>query len=399
MEFDVNSQKLIDALPEATLLLTPDGVIAAANRSALELLQRESAELIGADLASFLDDSAHRFRNYLARCSRNGSFCVELFTFSRGNDEPVACRCDGAFLAGGSAPLLLLRQTPRTEAISCFVALNEQISALNEARHGLDNQVRSRTEDLIEARGLLRDLSVKLMQAQDDERRRLARELHDSTSQILTAIQLNLSLATAARKLDPAVRDRLDEAIDLTNQVIGEIRALSHLLHPPLLDEAGLGLALQNFVEGFEERSGICVQLDVAEEFDRLEQDLETGVFRIIQECLTNIHRHSGSKTALVELQSDRDVLRLDVRDMGCGMEFGPDGKSDEKSANLKAGVGLRGMQERVRLLGGSIDFLQANPGTLVRVKLPFVARAQSLFEQALSPETATEERNVVDAH
>ncbi|MGH9716519.1 MAG: sensor histidine kinase [Candidatus Acidiferrales bacterium] len=211
----------------------------------------------------------------------------------------------------------------------------------------------------------MRELSAQLMQAQDEERRKLARDLHDSTGQILTAIQLDLSLSLPQLPEDSDVASRLTRTIDLTNQVIGEIRTVSHLLHPPLLDEAGLALALTNFVEGFEERSQIAVTLALPSVADRLPPELETALFRIVQECLTNIHRHSGSTEASVRLTAENGMIGLEVRDKGCG--------SDEATApnGYKMGVGIRGMRERVRLLNGTFEISDANPGTLVSVKLP----------------------------
>jgi two-component system NarL family sensor kinase len=219
--------------------------------------------------------------------------------------------------------------------------------------------------ELMDARTKLQELSAQLMLAQDEERRRLARELHDSTGQTLTAIQLNLSLLMNDLSLSPDKRARIEQTVELTNHAMGEVRTISHLLHPPMLDEAGLCLALRTFIEGFEERSRIVVATDLPGNFERLSSEMETALFRIVQECLTNVHRHSGSKDASIRLARENGCVVLEVVDVGRGMSRGDNGSSQ------KTGVGIRGMQERVRLLNGVMELVDARPGTMVRVKLP----------------------------
>ncbi len=150
------------------------------------------------------------------------------------------------------------------------------------------------------------------MKSQDVERRRIARDLHDSAGQLLTAVSIDLSLVNQQTSdMSPRAAEALSEAADLVQQTIKEIRIASHLLHPPLLDESGLASALSEYLEGFSERAGIKMELVIPEEFGRLSIDLETGLFRIVQECLTNIHRHSGSKIGQIRLTRSCDEIRL----------------------------------------------------------------------------------------
>ena len=238
----------------------------------------------------------------------------------------------------------------------------------NEHKTDLEkmNDELSRTnESLTHAEHELRTLSGRLLRLQDDERRRLARELHDSTGQLLAAIQLNLSFASQHfASEDEKVRGWLDDSVQLTNQAMVEIRTMSYLLHPPMLDEAGLRSALQWYVEGFVKRSNIQVDLHVPPELNRPSADVELAMFRIVQEALTNIHRHSGSSKAEIVLSAEPDGLALSIRDFGTGINH-RDG--DKK----RMGVGLRGMTERIRQLGGDLSISTASPGTLVQVKLP----------------------------
>jgi signal transduction histidine kinase len=169
----------------------------------------------------------------------------------------------------------------------------------------------------------------------------------------------------------------------LVEQVSNEIRTLSHLLHPPLLDEIGLLSALKWYIDGFSERSKIKVTADIPSDLGRLPRDVELSLFRIVQECLTNIHRHSGSLTALVRLARSRQGVTLEVKDEGRG--FPPDGESIV-SRSEAAGVGLRGMRERVRQLGGQLEITSNGAGTLVLARLPLRLASASYGPAELAP-------------
>ncbi len=216
----------------------------------------------------------------------------------------------------------------------------------------------------------VRLLSGRILQAQDEERRHIARELHDSTAQNLAALITNLKLMSrAARSLDEKTRKALAESLSLAEQSGREIRTLSYLLHPPLLDELGLASALRAFVEGFAQRTGIQVALDVQPDFGRLSQELETTLFRIAQESLNNIHRHSESPTAEIQISRDSAQVTLEVRDEGRGMLVAALEELEGQIAQL--GVGIAGMRERVGQLGGRLEIYSRGRGTTVKVTLP----------------------------
>ena len=213
------------------------------------------------------------------------------------------------------------------------------------------------------AEAALHRLSARLLRSEDEARRRLARELHDSTAQLLAALFMNLSaVKEAAGTLDPRARRALADSLALTDACIGEIRTMSYLLHPPELDELGLQSALTGYIRGFSQRSGIRVDLDVPADLGRLPQDMETTVFRVVQECLTNIHRHSGSRTASIRLHRGPLELLLEVRDSGSGMR-----------ADAQRGVGIASMQERLQELGGRLEIGSSASGTVLKGLIPLL--------------------------
>jgi len=216
----------------------------------------------------------------------------------------------------------------------------------------------------------LHALAGRLMHAQDDERRRIAQVLHETTAQDLAALKMLLArLNRTADRLRDDDRTALVESISLADQAMSQIRTLSYLLHPPFLDEAGLLSALRWYAAGFAERSGINVELELPEHFDRLPVDTETALFRIIQESLMNIHRHAGSETARIRLRRDADALVLEVDDRGRGI---PNASLEHiVSGGGTVGVGIAGMSERIEQLGGHFEISSGDRGTTVRVHLP----------------------------
>jgi PAS domain S-box-containing protein len=221
-----------------------------------------------------------------------------------------------------------------------------------------------------ESERALRNLSGRLLRLQDEERRRLAREIHDSTAQGLAALSLGLGvIAKASQRLGVREQQALADAQVQVEQSARELRTISYLLHPPLLDEMGLASALRAYVDGFSNRSGVQVTLQVPEQDTRLPGETETALFRVVQECLTNIHRHSGSPTAQVRLLLDAESVVLEVSDQGSGLEIPTPGGLPVSDL----GVGIVGMQERVRQLGGRLEFDSGRTGTTVRAVLPRV--------------------------
>ncbi|MFZ0787013.1 MAG: sensor histidine kinase, partial [Candidatus Acidiferrales bacterium] len=214
---------------------------------------------------------------------------------------------------------------------------------------------------------------------QDEERRRMARELHDGVGQLLAAMNMNAGgLEMEKANLSPEGVRCVDENARLIDQVSSDIRTLSYLFHPPMLDEMGLPSALAWYVDGFAERSKIAATLEVPTDWERLPEDYELCLFRIAQECLTNIHRHSGSPTATVKLSRSPSEITLEVSDKGRGVD--PEIQARIASGKT-AGVGLRGMRERVRQLGGNVEIRSTAKGTAVIATLPLVESAQSQRE------------------
>jgi PAS domain S-box-containing protein len=246
--------------------------------------------------------------------------------------------------------------------------------ALKQAHEQLDGRVKERTSDLDRAQERLRLLSARLLQMQDEERRRIARELHDTAGQILVA--LNLTLAPVEQELqknNSGLARQITESLGLIEELSRDLRTMSHLLHPPLLDEAGLLSAVRWYVEGFAERSKIEVDLHLDPEVGRLPPELETAVFRIVQECLTNIHRHSGSRSARIEIVRDTQTIKVEIRDHGTGLP-----------RPMRAGVGIQGMRERVRQLGGQLEIESGEDGTRVVAIVPTDPTSADLSARSL---------------
>jgi two-component system, NarL family, sensor histidine kinase FusK len=247
-------------------------------------------------------------------------------------------------------------------------------------------QLQERIEKQKRAETALRDLSSRLLQMQDDERRRIARELHDSTGQELAWLNMSLSrlqtdMQADMQKLSVDTANRVAEALGVVSKVTSELRTMSYLLHPPLLDEMGLSSAIRWFVDGFAERSNIRVSVEIPAEMERFSPDLETAIFRVVQECLTNIHRHSGSATASIRLDRSPDGITLEVADQGKGI---PEEKLPSSASAGKTGVGLRGMWERVRQFGGDMEISSRGTGTIVRVVLPVGTGGEVVGERTI---------------
>jgi PAS domain S-box-containing protein len=239
----------------------------------------------------------------------------------------------------------------------------------------LDAEVRERTRelefrnaDVVRQSQQLRDLSVRLLQVQDEERRRIARELHDSAGQLLTALGMNLArVAQHARQDGFTLVKEAEDSQHLVQQLNQEIRTMSYLLHPPLLDETGLAEAVRWYIQGLSERNGLEIKLNVTEDFGRLSREMELVMFRLVQECLTNIHRHSGSRSAVIHMARHSDEVSLEVQDQGKGI-------SPERLAEIQAkgsGVGMTGMRERVRPFGGNMTIESNGQGTIISFTLP----------------------------
>ena len=273
--------------------------------------------------------------------------------------------------------------TVLAEFTSCGLHLLESIEAERSARKQREEEIeaRKRTEALLrqtqsemeaiidDRTEQLRQLSARVISLQDEERRRIARELHDSAGQYLAAIEMNLSGLKQAANLEESLARSVSDSLELANLCTAEIRTISYLLHPPLLDEMGLASALRWYVEGFSERSGIRVDLDVPKDFGRLARETETVLFRVVQQALANIHRHSGSQVARIHVEADAESVRVEICDDGRGIE--PEILKGMDAGRRLMGVGIAGMRERVRVMGGRFSIRSGGEGTTVDVMLP----------------------------
>jgi signal transduction histidine kinase len=248
-----------------------------------------------------------------------------------------------------------------------------QNAVLRQGQAELEQRVEERTAELDIANHGLRELSARLMQLQDDERRRIARELHDSVGQTLAGLAMNIANVRAEINRVSETATVLNDSEALIQEMTREVRTISHLLHPPLLDEAGLTSALRWFIDGFSQRSKIQVDLLFPADFGRLNAELETTIFRVVQECLTNIHRHSGSEVAKVRITRSDENVKIEISDKGKGI---PAAKQEEMEARGAPGVGIRGMRERLRQLGGHLEIRSDGKGTVVVASLPVPARS-----------------------
>jgi PAS domain S-box-containing protein len=297
-------------------------------------------------------------------------------------------RCDvyeKVYLAkdGRRIPILIaaatIEHSGRDPEVAAFLTdltpLKLAQEALLTANDDLERKIAERTAALeaeiserARAEVSLQELTARLLRTQDDERRHMARELHDNAGQTLAALSMNLSaLQRHASHLDARVTSLAVESRELADDLSREIRTMSYLLHPPLLDESGLASALQWYVDGFSQRSKIAVELDLPQDLGRLPRELELVVFRVVQEGLTNIHRHAESPSARIHLTRSDGTIQFEISDRGKGI----DPEKQRQMTTAKAGVGIRGMEERVRQFRGTLQIHSDSNGTKVLVMLP----------------------------
>ncbi len=246
--------------------------------------------------------------------------------------------------------------------------LARQAQALRTFNQQLDQRVQQRTTELKRAEESARQLGAQILRMQDEERRRIARDLHDSVGQSVAILNMNLARLARSPNLNERESDTAADSKAMANEVADQLRTISYLLHPPLLDEMGLPAALKWYVKGFSKRSGIATELKISQNFERLAPDCEIAIFRIVQEALTNVHRHSGSRRATVRVNWEPSNVRIEIEDQGKGI---PAKKLRDFDKGAVMGVGLSGMRERVAQLGGRLDLQSNERGTLVFAVLP----------------------------
>jgi PAS domain S-box-containing protein len=369
---------IVDSSDDAIISKSLDGIITSWNAGAERLFGHTPQEAIGQHISLIIPADRRNEETIILERLRRGERIDHFDTVRVCKDgstldisltiSPV--RDAAGKIVGASKIARDFTQRKRVER-----ALHESEERFRLLADALDTQVQFRTQELrrrnaeiLHQSERLRDLSGRLLLIQDEERRHVARELHDSAGQTLAALGMNLARLAEDAKHNPAqlVQD-VKDVQDLVQHLTQEIRTTSYLLHPPMLDESGLSYALGWYVQGLTERGELDIDLKIPENFERLSPEMELVIFRLIQECLTNVHRHSGSKTALIRVGREGDNILVEVQDHGRGM-------SQERFAEVQSqgtGVGIRGMRERVRQVHGELTIESNALGTRISATFP----------------------------
>lgn len=347
--------KVVDFLPMAAYAVrAPDGVIVWFNAAAAKMWGREPV----------IGDTDERF------CGAHQLYYVDGRHMAH-CDTPVGLALNTGVSVHNEAVVIERPDGSRVQvSVHIDPVRDEKGTIIGVVNFFRDNSEQRRAEQglvVLQQFEKLRELTIRLQQSQDEERRRISRELHDSAGQIVVALKMNLDAMGRQAENDAQLVKPIQEQQELLQQLGKEIRTISYLLHPHLLDETGLVGAMHWYISSLMERSGLDIELKITENFSRLPEDVELALFRIVQECLTNIHRHSGSRTASIRLSRSAECLILEIKDQGKGIP-------SDKLVQIReqhAGVGTTGMWERVRHLRGLMDIQSDASGTTISITLP----------------------------
>ena len=362
---------IVDSSEDAIVSKTLEGIITSWNAGAERLFGYTASEAVGQHISLLIPTDRRDEETVIIDRIKKGERIEHFDTVRVRKDKTqldISLTISPVLDASGKiigASKIARDVTQRKQIERALKESEERYRTLADA---LDTQVQFRTQEL-ERRNLeLRELSARLMESQDAERRHIARELHDSAGQTLAALGMSVAQLVQDAENNPTqLAKGIEDAEALVQELSREIRTTSYLLHPPLLDESGLSSALNWYVQGLKERSGLDVELRFPEKFGRLPDDAELVIFRIVQESLTNVHRHSGSKTASIRIARDADRVTVEIQDQGRGM-------SPEKLAKIQAqgsGVGISGMRERLRHFNGELLVESNDRGTMIFATLP----------------------------
>ena len=335
---------LVETIEEGAATLAEDGTVLYSNKSFAAFFGVPLEKFIGAPLHKFVSGSDAEFLKTLILGARLASTRGEIRLPRK----------------GGKPRTIRLTMSPNRElGLEAICAVATELTEIVDVNEALRITETS-----------LRQLSARLLQLQDEERRRIARDLHDVTGQKIAVLSMSLDrLARLAEEHKPEAQESIKESRDIVSQIGEEIRTLSYILHPPLLDECGLSSAVHWYAEGFEKRSGIKLEVAVDASLPRLPADAETTLFRVVQESLTNVHRYSGSAVANINISHKDGEVRLEVIDKGHGIKAGKARAKLDGPAPL--GVGIPGMRERLHQLGGGLSVDFGTNGTRVVATLP----------------------------